>query len=80
MASNWRWLDAVLSCGIISIVFASGVFYQRLDDLENCLIKRGCVPISIEADQRITKIETRLSSLESDIVRRLERIEKQLDR
>lgn len=80
MTSNWRWLDAVLSCGVIGIAFASGALYQRIQNIEGCLKTRGCVQISIEADQRVTKIETSLLIMESDIVRRLDRIEKQLDK
>ena len=57
--------DAGIALFLLGLAFQAGVLHNKVDTMS----KRGGVPISMEADQRLTRIETDLLSLERRISR-----------
>jgi len=104
-AVSWRPVyDTAIALAVVGAVFSAGALHRRVQEHGEAIAKlageRGAVRISMEADQRLTKLETttewlvgsvtallavqgdlaEIRALQADATRRLERIERKLDR
>jgi len=52
--------DALMALGLLAMAVAYGEDRQRLAALEDCVKRRGCVPISLEASERFVCIESKV--------------------
>ena len=50
--------DFLVAGGLLTVAYNMGIDHNRLDKLEECVEKRGCVPISTEAAERIVCLES----------------------
>jgi len=65
-ASLWRIaMDAITSGALLGMAFYAGQLTQRVGQVEQAVVTRGSVQISMEADRRLTVLEERIRSLEA---------------
>lgn len=61
----WRIIaDATTLLALLGIAYHAGTLTQRLNQMERAVATRGSVQISMEADQRLTRLEQQMDNLE----------------
>jgi hypothetical protein len=71
--NRWRILyDAAIFLGVVSLAFYAGQLTERVRNIEVAVVTPGRVMISIEARERITKLE----GAADDLKRRVENLER----
>jgi len=53
--------DALMALGLLAMAIVYGEDRQRLAAIEECITRRGCVPISLEASERFVCLEGRVT-------------------